>query len=176
MDPINPDGFHNFEVDVSALPRFEEVEYSALSSRYLIKLQIISLLSGLFFLAAAGIAYFLVPDIRTYIWYFWILLVILLFFSWFRNFKYMEKSGYALRERDIIFKRGYLHERTTVIPFNRIQHVTLERSFLDKILSLATLKVFTAGGSGSDISIPGISPGVAAALKKALSERILGHV
>ena len=65
MDPINPDGFHNFEVDVSALPRFEEVEYSALSSRYLIKLQIISLLSGLFFLAAAGIAYFLVPDIRT---------------------------------------------------------------------------------------------------------------
>ena len=88
---------------------------------------------------------------------------------------YVKRCGYALREQDIIFKRGFLFERTTIVPFNRIQHVSVERSFLDKVLNISTLKVFTAGGSGSDISIPGIIPETATSLKEEVSVRIYNH-
>lgn len=88
---------------------------------------------------------------------------------------YVRRSGYALREQDIIYKRGFLFERITIVPFNRIQHVSVERSFLDKILNISSVKVFTAGGSGSDISIPGIYPDTATSVKEEISARIYNH-
>lgn len=83
-----------------------------------------------------------------------------------------KRNGYAIRERDIIFKRGFIYKKTTIVPFNRVQHVSIERDFPDKILGISTLRLFTAGGSGSDISIPGLIPQIANNMKEEISKRI----
>lgn len=175
MDPVNSEQFSNFQVTVNSLPHYEEVSLQPLSSKYLVKLQLSTLFSLLFFGTGLIVAYFLLPNFRSYVYLAGIF--ILLIFGWtlFNNIMYVRKSGYALREKDIIFRRGFLFERSTVVPFNRIQHVSVERSFLDKVLKLSTLKVFTAGGSGSDISIPGILPQTATSVKEEISARISAH-
>ncbi len=176
MDPISTPQFSNFEVDVAALPRYEEVELHPISKKYLVKLQIGTTISFLFFAVGLFVAYkFSSPEFHNYI--IWAGVFILLIFGWtvFNNLMYVKKSGYALREQDIIFKRGFLFERITVVPFNRIQHVSVERSFLDKMLKISTVKVFTAGGSGSDVSVPGIKPQTAISVKEEISGRIYHH-
>jgi uncharacterized protein len=176
MDPVAAEDFSNFEIDVAALPRYEDVELHSISKKYLIKLQVGTTFSFLFFAVGIFIAYsFLPEEFHNYL--FWAAVVILLMFMWsfFNNVMYVRRSGYALREQDIIFKRGFLFERITVVPFNRIQHVSVERSFLDKLLNIATVKVFTAGGSGSDVSVPGIKPHIATSVKEEISARIYTH-
>lgn len=176
MDPLATSQFSNFEVDVAALPKYEEVELHPISKKYLVKLQVGTTISLLFFAVGIFLGFsFLPEEFHNYLN--WAAIVIVLLFGWsfFNNVMYVKRSGYALREQDIIFKRGFLFERTTVVPFNRIQHVTVERSFLDKILNIATVKVFTAGGSGSDVSVPGINPQTATSVKEEISARIYNH-
>lgn len=176
MDPVTTQDFSNFELDVASLPKFEEVKLHPISKKYLVKLQVGTTISFLFFAVGIFLGYsFLPAEFHNYL--LWATIVIVLLFGWsfFNNVMYVRRSGYTLREQDIIFKRGFLFERTTVVPFNRIQHVSVERSFLDKMLNIATIKVFTAGGSGSDLSVPGINPEIASSVKEEISARIFNH-
>lgn len=176
MDPVAAKEFSNFELEVAALPKFEEVKLQPISKKYLVKLQVGTTISFLFFAAGIYLGFAFLPgEFHHYL--IWATLVIVLLFGWsfFNNVMYVRRSGYALRQQDIVFKRGFLFEKTTAVPFNRVQHVSVERSFLDKILNIATVKVFTAGGSGSDVSVPGIKPETAASVKEEISARIFNH-
>ncbi|NJW53493.1 PH domain-containing protein [Salinimicrobium oceani] len=176
MDPIAAENFKNFQLDVAALPNYEAVQLEPISRKYLIKLQVGTGVSLLFLVVGFAVGYYFVPEeFKNYLIGAIVLMLALFLWTFFNNIMYVKRSGYALREQDIIFKRGFLFEKTTVVPFNRIQHVSVERSFLDKVLNIATLKIFTAGGSGSDINIPGIKPGIAGTLKEEISERIFRH-
>ena len=84
----------------------------------------------------------------------------------------LQSLGYALREKDIVYKRGFIFNKTTIVPFNRVQHVSISRGVWDKILGISNLNIFTAGGSGSDITIPGLDPKMALQLKEALAVKI----
>lgn len=177
MDPINPEGFENHQISLSSLPRVETVEYVGLSPKQLIKSNISTSISLLIFLGiAGGIYYFFREVYNGYFPMVMALLVLIFLWSYISNWQWQKRSGYAVRERDIIFKRGFLFEKITVVPFNRIQHVSTQRGMLDKFLGLSSAQIFTAGGSGSDISIPGLTPDLAATLKEALSARITRHV
>lgn len=176
MDPIAAENFSNLQVDVDSLPKFEEVNLQPISKKYLVKLQVGTTISFLFFIVGLIVAFYFSPsEVHKYLWIGLGLILLIFGWSFFNNVMYIRRSGYGLREQDIIFKRGFLFERTTVVPFNRIQHVSVERSFMDKMLNIATVKVFTAGGSGSDISIPGIVPATATSLKEEISARIYKH-
>lgn len=85
------------------------------------------------------------------------------------------KKGYQVRENDISFQRGIITYKLTTIPFNRIQHVEINQGVLLKIFRLSALKIFTAGGNASDLSIPGLPEDVAQKLKAFLSEKISEH-
>lgn len=177
MDPINPKAFQNEQLDIATLPTVEDVSFDKLSPKLLIRKNISTSISFAVFLAISFMIYYLFPEFFG--GYFPLVLVgILMIFLWnyFSNWQWQKRSGYALRERDVIFKRGFILEKTTVIPFNRIQHVSTQRGVLDKMLGISTLEVFTAGGSGSDISIPGLTPALAASLKESLSEGVGRHV
>ncbi len=71
-------------------------------------------------------------------------------------YAYFCKS-YALRERDIVYNEGLFWKKTTVIPFNRIQHCEVSQGPVDRFFGLAELKIYTAGGSSSDLTIKGFS-------------------
>lgn len=81
--------------------------------------------------------------------------------------------GYAIREQDIIFKKGYIFTKTTIVPFNRIQHLSVNQSLFDKLYKLSSLHIYTAGGNKSDISIPGLNPETAKDINEFLSKKIL---
>jgi membrane protein YdbS with pleckstrin-like domain len=85
------------------------------------------------------------------------------------------KKGYLVRENDISFQKGLIIFTSTSVPFNRIQHVEVNQGILAKIFKLSTVKIYTAGGSTSDLSIPGLPAETAKKLKDFLSEKISRH-
>lgn len=170
------ENFSNIQVEVASLPRYEELKLTSLAPNYLLKRHLSTTISLVFFIAMLGGGYFFLQNYATYFFMAAVFLVLLFGWSYFTNYQLMKRNGYALRELDIIYKRGFLFEKTTVVPFNRVQHVSVERSLLDKLLKLSTLKVFTAGGSGSDVNIPGLDPETATSLKEEISDRIARYV
>jgi len=85
------------------------------------------------------------------------------------------RKGYLVRENDISFKKGIITFKLTTVPFNRIQHVEVNQGVLAKLFKLSSLKLFTAGGNASDLSIYGLPQDVAHNLKAFLSEKISEH-
>ena len=175
MDPVVKEEFSNFELDVASLPQYERVKLHSLSRKYLVKLHVNTTISLFFFMGGLIAAYFFLQNYQLLYWLLCGFFLLLFGWSYYVNFQLQKRNGYSLRERDVIYRRGFIFEKVTVVPFNRIQHVSVERNFLDKILKLSTLKVFTAGGSGSDVSIPGLQPDTATTLKEEISQRIAAH-
>jgi len=82
------------------------------------------------------------------------------------------KKGYLLRERDVSYKTGIIYYKQISVPFNRVQHVEVSQGVLGKIFHLSSVKVYTAGGNASDLSIPGLAVADAQKLKTFISEKI----
>ncbi len=76
-----------------------------------------------------------------------------------------KSMKYALREKDISFERGWFWNTKIVIPFNRIQHITVVETVIDKMFDIAQLNIFTAGGQNSELNIQGLDPNVAASIR-----------
>lgn len=169
MDSIETN-FSNNYIDVSSLPDFEKVPLHPVRKKLLTKHLLLLSVWLLVVIAFEVFMYFQKEIlIGSLISGFLILFLLALVFN---VVKKQPLYGYAIREKDIIYKRGFFINKTTVISFNRIQHVSINRSLLDKSLGLSTLKIFTAGGNGSDIKIPGLAPQIADKLKEALSGKI----
>jgi membrane protein YdbS with pleckstrin-like domain len=82
------------------------------------------------------------------------------------------KKGYLLREHDVSYRSGLLIYKLTSIPFNRIQHVEVSQNIVEKSVGLSSVKVFTAGGSLSDLSIPGLLPDKAHQIESFLLSKV----
>lgn len=76
-----------------------------------------------------------------------------------------KRKLYAIREKDVMYKKGLIWRTSIIIPFNRVQHAEVHQGPLDRLFSLSQLKVYTAGGSSSDLIIPGLRPHEANKLK-----------
>lgn len=81
-----------------------------------------------------------------------------------------RKMGYLLRQHDISYRSGWLLRSQVTVPMSRIQHSEIFRGPLDRWLGLSTLRIFTAGSSGANLSIPGLKAETAHALRRALLE------
>lgn len=58
------------------------------------------------------------------------------------------------------------------IPFNRMQHSEVLQGVIDRQFGLARLAVFTAGGSSSDLVIPGLEAEQAYRMREFLGEKV----
>lgn len=165
--------FHNLPLDLAELPVAATVPGKALQSKYL-RQQVIS--NSLFFLILLiGILVLLMnTPLSEFIWAVaamiggWVLLLSLSLVAIVKGFRY---KSYALREQDILYRSGWLWRSEIIIPFNRVQHCEVSQGPIEKWLTLAQLKVFTAGGQSADLSIPGISPEEAQQLKEYIIKR-----
>ena len=79
--------------------------------------------------------------------------------------------GYALREHDLLYRLGVLRRKLIAIPFNRIQHVETTSGVTERLFGLATLVVYTAGGSGGDLKIRGLETDRAHRLREHILQR-----
>ncbi|MFZ6052385.1 PH domain-containing protein [Halocola ammonii] len=156
--------FENLAQSTAQLPDVQEVEFHAHPKRYK-KLRIISI--SLFFfllLIGIGVLFFFQGFLFTLPFFSgWILIYA---FSLFAEHKSFKIRGYALRQRDISYRKGWIWYNLTTVPFNRIQHCEISQGPLGRIFNLSQLKVYTAGGSSSDLFIGGLDPEEAKKLRE----------
>ena len=84
--------------------------------------------------------------------------------------RYRHK-GYAMREHDIAFRTGLFWRKTTILPFDRVQHAEVTQGPLQRRFGVSTLKFFTAGGSSVDLKIDGLLADEAERLRTAVLAR-----
>lgn len=66
--------------------------------------------------------------------------------------------GFALRESDLLIKKGVIFRSEFVVPFSRIQHIREDSGVIDRMCSVRTLYFCTAGAqSPYDKRIDGCS-------------------
>jgi membrane protein YdbS with pleckstrin-like domain len=102
-------------------------------------------------------------------------IAVLILYSFIISILGFPKKGYLLRERDISYKTGIIYYKQISVPFNRVQHVEVSQGVLGKIFHLSSVKIYTAGGNASDLSIPGLAVADAQKLKTFISEKISQH-
>jgi membrane protein YdbS with pleckstrin-like domain len=82
-----------------------------------------------------------------------------------------QRIGYHVRERDISLRRGVINQSIASVPFNRVQHVSVERNGWERAFGLASITINTAGGVAGRLRVPGLSPHRATSLKAVILER-----
>ncbi len=164
--------FTNYPVIPDALPRYEAVPIQPIASSYwniiLINTVMVTLVVG------GGGAVFLFAVVRSPMLA-WLLLSAWLLFMLaqlvLRRIAFRQR-GYALREHDVIYRKGVLGIVTTIVPFNRIQHVSINEGVLSRQFGLAQLQLFTAGGSAANMSIAGLPQEEAERIKAYIMDHI----
>ena len=143
----------NLHVNPEELPQTEESDFHPLEQDYLY-MRLTA--AGLFFFVVAGICIVLsfTSGLEFYQWTIpWVVLLALRFFLDIRGFRI---KGYAIRSKDVSYKTGLIFYSMTTVPFNRIQHCEISQGPIARLFDLASVKVYTAGGSSSDITINGL--------------------
>lgn len=165
--------FTNETIDTKQLPRYESVELTSLHKNYW---KVLLINNAIIFSIIAIVMIFLwmnIEDSQEYspflVFGIFLLIVNVSFLLYRISFK---KKAYAFRNHDVIYRSGLIATNTMVIPYNRVQHVALHEGFLSRYFGLAKVEIFTAGGTASDIEIPGIAKEEAENIKQLLMGKI----
>ncbi len=169
--------FTNTVVPTEDLPTIDPITFTNLDRKYL---KLIFIRIAFFFLLLCGalIAFlFLAEGLPTTMVAIagGSAIILIIVFSSIVTLLGFPRKGYLVREKDISFQRGIITYKLTTVPYNRIQHVEVNQGVLAKLFKLSTVKIYTAGGSMSDLSIPGLPVTDAQKLKAFLSEKISEH-
>lgn len=159
--------FENNQIDLEQLPQIETIDYHPLDQAYLKVSYIGNAIFFAFLLIGPLISIFIIDQaefsflkiLLPSIWLF-----LMLFSFWITRAAFKLK-GYALRDKDILYRKGIIFRSVTVIPFNRVQHCEIKEGPIERYFGLKTLEVYTAGGESSDLSIPGLRGETAQQLK-----------
>lgn len=176
-DLIEPKAFANIPVPSSAIPQFAPTALEQVEKSYKTVLYISW---AVFFLVLTAIA------IPLFIWLDalqknWIIFSTLGAFllSCFTVIAFIEigfkNLAWALREKDIICKKGWIFQDTHVIPFGKVQNCVIQSGPIGRKFGLASIKLMTAASHLGDISINGLKQETAEQLKDWMMEKIIGN-
>lgn len=169
--------FQNNAIDSTTLPQLDNIPMESLSPAYL---KVSYLGTTIFFLVIAtlllGVRFFAEFNIPTWgAWVAggaWLLLFVLSLWHTYEDFLI---QGFAIRERDLTYRSGVFFRSTTVIPYNRIQHAEVKQGPIERRFNLQRLEIYSAGGDGSDLYIPGLPGNRADQLKDYIIEKAGKH-
>ena len=153
--------FQNPEIAIDELPDMEALEWQKLHPEFVRRMQVQNALIALApLIGATVLTVFLSPPLLPTM-LLWALAVgfAIVFVTW--PIIAVPRRGYVVRDMDIVFRSGVIWRSVTAIPYNRIQHVETSNNPLDRKFAVATLQLFTAGGSGGDLKIDGLGADVA---------------
>lgn len=167
------DSFQNTEV--FSFPEIESIGFKKIEKNYF-KVILINVLT-LFLIMFIGASFIVYKDWlelgQYYIWIFSALILLLIVTVIFEILGF-KKRKYAVREKDISYKKGLLYKSLTTVPFNRIQHVEIDQGPISRFFGLATLSVFTAGDSSDDLKIKGLLKEQSLQIKEFITNKIDG--
>lgn len=166
------EAFSNLEILPEDLPQANALEFTPLEP---IALNIWRLNIGLFFgglFLIEALTFYFVSDLRLpwlmiSLSVFTLLWLVLAFLDLHYSFRW---SGYALRERDLLYRSGWLRRRVRSVPISRVQHLSVVSGWLERRYGLASLRIYTA--AQSDFSIKGIKRERAESLKVWISQKV----
>lgn len=164
--------FTNDPIDIEALPDYEQVPLQELNPRYW---NVVMIHIAIFLiLLAAGISALLVfnEEARQYFVLCSLLYIAFAALLVILNRADINRRGFAVRDKDIIYRSGIIALTTTIIPFSRIQHIALHEGLFARMFGLGSLHIFTAGGSSGSLHIPGIEIAEARKIKELLMKQI----
>lgn len=166
--------FHNQAVLPDDLPSINEVHFSPLERDHLFVERITFVITAVIILAAgSAILYFTESLQENYILYSaGVIFLLLSVLGWIALSMSFNNSGYALREKDILVRKGWLIRKVRVVPLNRVQHVSVQSGPLERKYRLASVSVYTAGSSSADLSIKGIKRETADQVKEWISNQL----
>ncbi|MCB0669263.1 MAG: PH domain-containing protein [Saprospiraceae bacterium] len=168
--------FQNIPVSIETLPAVEEHTFTPISRKYAQVLYLTNSLYMLMILFALGI--FIMVQLGFFHWITYAILLgwllLYLFTLWFASAS-TDRKSYLLRWHDISYREGVFFHSWITIPFSRVQHCEITKGVIDNLFGLVELRIFTAGGSSSDIVIPGLRPDDAFRLKEQIIGKILEH-
>jgi membrane protein YdbS with pleckstrin-like domain len=96
-----------------------------------------------------------------------VFVVVLLLGLWHARVLY-RRWTWALREDDVMARFGVIWQVSRSIPRVRVQHVDVSSGPIDRALGLAEVSLHVAGSAGAVLTIPGLAPAEAEALRKSL--------
>ncbi len=155
--------FENPEISADELPRISTVHWLGMDRQFLRFLLVQAALGVIFVSIGIGVLQqifniaFAEEDIHLKLGMLWFLIPVIAAPTFIWPLISVPRKGYAVRAKDIMYKSGVFWHTVTAIPFNRIQHVEKSSTPLERRFQLATLQLFTAGGSGGDLKIHGLS-------------------
>jgi membrane protein YdbS with pleckstrin-like domain len=166
--------FINQQIELDQLPQISSVALKPISKDYfkiiiLNKLFVYTVFIGLLVTGKFIIKKEIFQDNFAYLLS---ILIIACLFNFIVAFLSFKKRKYALRDKDVIYSKGLIVNSITTVPISRIQHIEESRSWLARKFNLATLKIFTAGESGSDLSIDGLPQEEAKRINDFLSQQV----
>ncbi len=170
--------FENPEIAHEDLPQVATVSWQTMDPKFVRRLQTEGVLTLVFVTIGVGglqvvfDATFFELNIGISLGWLWLLVPLLgtPLLTW--PLISVPRIGYAIRDKDIVYRSGVFWQTVTAIPFNRIQHVEKSSTPLDRRFAVATLQLFTAGGSGGDLKIPGLPAQLAENLRVYILERV----
>ncbi|WP_196933947.1 PH domain-containing protein [Sphingobacterium hungaricum] len=164
--------FSNLQLEIKDLPQWEAVQFQPISKRYLTVIIINYVIVWFFILLAAGIVIFNTEDIsKTNGLIFGVSVTALFLFFIVMSVLAFKKRGYAIREKDVLYKAGLLGFHTVIIPYKHIQHVKVKESFISRMFKLVTLEMYTAG-AGRNMLIQGLERDEAERLQQFIVSKI----
>jgi uncharacterized protein len=150
--------FENSEIALEALPAADDVQWQPLDRRFVRRQQVRGLLNAAMVVAAVLVLQFLRGRIGwdVPVWPSWIILAAVAANAVAWPVVSVPRKGYALRDKDLVYRDGVFWRSVTAVPFNRVQHVETASTPLDRRFGLASLQLYTAGSSGGDLRIDGL--------------------
>ena len=164
--------FTNDQIDLELLPKADDIQYVPVEEKYKKVLYgEYILLWGIPLLVSIAAAIF-IPEQRVILLtaaLFFLILMFVMLFSVNRIYNFL---GYALRENDVCLRRGLFFRKYIIVPFNRIQHITVEQGVLSRAFGLASFEVFSAAGNENNFVLKGISRERANEIKQFILQKI----
>lgn len=166
--------FSNLQVSEDDLPTADAIDYSPMAENYEREVVVQGLITaGVIFLVSAVPPIMVVKPLALKWWLAAAPIAVLIVSALLIVIavRRARSRGVAIRDHDIAFKSGLWFQRTVLLPFTRVQHAEVTAGPLQRKFGLASLKLYTAGGSAVDLNIPGLSRERAERLRDHILER-----
>ncbi len=80
---------------------------------------------------------------------------------------------FQVHDDHLEINHGVLRKISMAIPYVRVQHIDTNRGPVERVLGLASLRVYTAGSKGADMRIPGLSKSRAEQMQEELKAKAI---
>lgn len=99
-------------------------------------------------------------------------LLLILWTLWRTPARQFAMLGHALGDDALRVVRGYLFHTDTIVPFVRVQHIDVGQGPVERIFGVAHVVVHTAGTHNSVVTLPGVDPATAHAMRDTIRAHI----